>query len=177
MVPAGFTPYFTAIATGAGALIGLLFVAVSLRPETVFGVGATPQGRANAGSAFTSLVNCFFVALVALIPQAGISGVSITLSIISFFATIRLHREVGREHLQLGMLLYSLAVCGVQFVNGMLSLAYQHNTTYVYVAGYLMIGQISGALSRAWSLVEGRHLATAAANADGAAAQGESSAP
>ena len=37
MIPAEFTSYFTAAAAAAGVLIGLLFVAVSLRPETVFG--------------------------------------------------------------------------------------------------------------------------------------------
>jgi hypothetical protein len=164
VVPASFTAYFTAMATAAGALIGLLFVAVSLRSETVFGEAATAQGRANAGSAFTALVNTFFVALVALVPQAGLGDVSITLAIISIFATVRLHREVGREHLQLGMLVYGLAACVVQAVNGVLILSDQKDQTYIYVAAFLMIGQISGALSRAWSLVEGRHIEDAGRN-------------
>jgi hypothetical protein len=71
LIPADFTSYFTAAAAAAGVLIGLLFVAVSLRPETVFGDRAMPAAKAQAGSAFTSLVNSFFVSLVALIPQAA----------------------------------------------------------------------------------------------------------
>ena len=51
MVPAEFTGYFTAAAAAAGVLIGLLFVAVSLRSETVFGDGASAAGRARVGSA------------------------------------------------------------------------------------------------------------------------------
>jgi hypothetical protein len=35
VVPAESTGYFAAAATAAGALIGLLFVAVSLRPDSV----------------------------------------------------------------------------------------------------------------------------------------------
>jgi hypothetical protein len=35
-------------------LIGLLFVAVSLRPESVFGDRAMPAAKAQAGSAFTT---------------------------------------------------------------------------------------------------------------------------
>jgi hypothetical protein len=58
VVPAEFTGYFTAAAAAAGVLIGLLFVAVSLRSETVFGNGASAAGRAQAGSAFISLSNC-----------------------------------------------------------------------------------------------------------------------
>ena len=65
MVPAEFTGYFMAAAAAAGVLIGLLFVAVSLRSETVFGDGASAVGRVQAGSAFISLSNCFFVSLVA----------------------------------------------------------------------------------------------------------------
>ena len=70
MVPAEFTGYFTAAAAAAAVLIGLLFIAVSLRSETVLGDGAPAAGRAQADSASISLSNCFFVSLVALIPQA-----------------------------------------------------------------------------------------------------------
>jgi hypothetical protein len=55
VVSAEFTGYFTAAAAAAGVLIGLLFVAVSLRPDTIFGDAAPAAGRAQAGSAFTSL--------------------------------------------------------------------------------------------------------------------------
>jgi hypothetical protein len=54
-------------------LIGLLFVAVWLRPETVFGDGAPPAGRAQADSAFTCLADSFFVSLVALVPRGRAS--------------------------------------------------------------------------------------------------------
>jgi hypothetical protein len=59
MVPASFYGYFTAAAAAAGVLIGLLFVAVSLRPDTISGDEAPAAGRAQAGSAFTCQVNCF----------------------------------------------------------------------------------------------------------------------
>ena len=39
MVPGDFIGYFAAAGTAAGTLIGLLFVAVSLRPESVLGAG------------------------------------------------------------------------------------------------------------------------------------------
>ena len=72
MVPDAFREHFTATATGAGALIGLLFVSISLRPDTVFGTKAAVHGRALAGSAFTALVNAFFVSLLALMPQSNL---------------------------------------------------------------------------------------------------------
>jgi hypothetical protein len=49
VVPAEFTGYFTAAAAAAGVLIGRLFVAVSFRPETVFGEGRhLPPGASGA---------------------------------------------------------------------------------------------------------------------------------
>jgi hypothetical protein len=55
VVPDDFTGYFAAAATAAGALIGLLFVAASLRPETILGRDAPPAAKAISGSAFTAL--------------------------------------------------------------------------------------------------------------------------
>jgi hypothetical protein len=160
VVPTDFTGYFTATAAAAGVLIGLLFVAVALRPDTIFGANAPAAGRAQAGSAFTALVNCFFVSLVALIPQAGVGGVSVTVAIISILATLRLHREVAKRELQVWMLTASMAIYLFQLGVGLASMLDQTNTTLVFCAAYTIIGQISSALGRAWSLMEGRHLVT-----------------
>jgi hypothetical protein len=158
VVPASFDGYFTAAAAAAGVLIGLLFVAVALRPETVFGEDARAVGKALAGSAFTSLVNCFFVALVALIPQAGVGGVSVALSLISLSATLRLHREVAKQELQLWMLVAGLSIYLFQLGVGLAILFDQTNTGLIDCVAYTMIGQISVALGRSWSLMEGEHL-------------------
>jgi hypothetical protein len=161
VVPASFTAYFTATAAGAGVLIGLLFVAVALRPETIFGEGARASGKALAGSAFTGLVNSFFVSLVALVPLAGVGGVSVTVSIISLSATLRLHREVAKQELQVFMLVASMVIYLFQLGVGLSSIIDPKNTTLVYFAAYIIIGQISVALGRAWALMEGRHLLAA----------------
>src|SRR5579862_9330404 len=54
VVPDTYNGYFTATVTAAGTLIGLLFVANALRPDTVFGPAAPATGRVLAGSAFTA---------------------------------------------------------------------------------------------------------------------------
>jgi hypothetical protein len=54
VIPADFTGYFAAAATAAGALIGLLFVAISLRPESILGDQAAPVGRAMSGSPWST---------------------------------------------------------------------------------------------------------------------------
>jgi hypothetical protein len=46
MVPGAFDAYLGAAATASAALIGLLFVAVSVRDDSIFGPKATPGGEA-----------------------------------------------------------------------------------------------------------------------------------
>jgi len=156
-VPAGFYGYFTASAAAAGVLIGLLFVAVSLRPETIFGADAPAAGRAQAGSAFTGLVNCFFVSMVALIPQAGIGVAAIVVSLTSMLATARLHREVARQELQLMMLVLSMATYLYELAIG-IQIAVTSGTGQISNLAYLQIALFAVALRRAWSLVQGKHL-------------------
>ena len=161
MVPASFYGYFTAAAAAAGVLIGLLFVAVSLRPDAIFGEQASPAGRAQAGSAFTCLINCFFVSLVALIPTTSLGVPCVVLALTSIVATVRLHRELARRELQLWLLVISMATYLYQLVIGILLLV---RTGYGqdFNVAYLQIGFFAIALRRAWSLVQGKHLSPAA---------------
>jgi Kef-type K+ transport system membrane component KefB len=158
VVPADYSGYFTATVAAAGVLIGLLFVAVSLRPDTIFGDGAPPAGLAQAGSAFTCLVDCFFISLVALIPGGGLGVVSVILAVTSIVATLRLHREVARQELQLAMLVLSLATYLYQLVIGIILVLHGSATGQVSSVAYLEIALFSVALRRAWSLVQGKHL-------------------
>jgi hypothetical protein len=160
-VPAEFTAYFTAAAAASGVLIGLLFVAVSLRPETVFGEVASAVGRAHAGSAFTALVNCFFVSMVALIPQAGLGVAAIILAVSSLLNTATLHREVARQELHLTMLVLGVLTYLVELAFGILLIPHEQSISRIENVAYLQIALFSVALSRAWTLVQGKHLPAA----------------
>jgi hypothetical protein len=158
VVPAEFTGYFTAAAAAAGVLIGLLFVAVSLRPETVFGQSAPPGAKAQAGSAFTSLVNSFFVALVALIPQANLGEVAIIMAVLSLISIARLHRPVPRQEIQAVLLALGVGTYLYQVVTGLLLVIDPKDRSQVFTLAYLVIASFAVALFRAWALVQGRHL-------------------
>ena len=148
MVPAEFTGLFTAAAAAAGVLIGLLFVAVSLRPESVFGETASPGGRAKAGSAFTSLVNTFFIALVALIPQANLGEVAVIMAVVSLISIARLHRRVPRQEIQIVLLFLGVGTYVYQLIAGVLLLASPKDRTQVFSMAYLAIASFAVALSR-----------------------------
>jgi hypothetical protein len=156
VVPAEFTGYFAAAATAAGVLIGLLFVAASLRQETVFGEKASGGSQVQAGSAFTSLVNSFFVSLVALIPKASLGEVAIIMALISLWATARLHRQVGGKELHLVLLLLSVGAYLYQFVVGIILTITPADSNQVFTVAYLMIASFGVALTRAWALMQGR---------------------
>ncbi len=75
MVPPEFANFFIASASAGAALVGLLFVAVSIAPEQMVTRRAPVERQAVAGSAFTALINAFFISLVALIPHFNFGSV------------------------------------------------------------------------------------------------------
>ena len=158
MVPEDFTGYFAAAATAAGALIGLLFVAASLRPDTVLGRGAPPAARAIAGSAFTALVNSFFVSLIALIPDTRLGYTATVMALISLWSTLRLHRRLPRHDAHVLQLALALAAYLGQLGVGVVSIFNPGTSGYVEAMAYLLIASFAVALRRAWSLAQGRHL-------------------
>src|SRR6266700_3307128 len=75
VVPPEFANFFIASASAGAALVGLLFVAVSIAPEQMVTRRAPMERQAVAGSAFTALMNAFFISLVALIPHFNVGFV------------------------------------------------------------------------------------------------------
>jgi hypothetical protein len=162
VVPAPFTDYFAATAAAAGVLIGLLFVSVSLRPDSVFGDGAPQAGATLAGSAFTSLVNTFFVSLLALIPKDNLGWGAIVMAAISLYGTGRLNRHGKRDVTQLLLLVLSIVVFLGQAADGAFLLARPHDNNLVYNLAYLVVSTLGVALARAWALLQGKHIRAAA---------------
>lgn len=57
----------------AGALIGLLFVAISVSPEKIAGAKAIAEHQVRAAAAFSVLVDTLVIALIALLPEARLA--------------------------------------------------------------------------------------------------------
>jgi hypothetical protein len=81
-----FTSFFVASAGAGAALVGLLFVAISVNPGRNAGPSAPPERQAVAASAFTALINAFFFSLAALIAADSLGAIAITVSIFSIIA-------------------------------------------------------------------------------------------
>jgi len=100
VVPAELVNFFLGSVQASAALIGLLFVSVAISPTRIFGSSATARRRTAAGSAFTTLVDAFFVSLAALIPKANLGYTATIMAIMRLrvFVSSTLD-ELAPEHL------------------------------------------------------------------------------
>ena len=163
MVPQTFFSFFIA-STGAGAaLIGLLFVAISIAPEHMVAASAPLERQTRATSAFTALFDAFFVSLVALIPTSNVGGVGVAMGAIGLInsagiATQMLRRERGWRALTRGgfLLAASLVLYGMQTWFSIALLRDYRDVGAVFVLAILMIVAYGIGLTRAWELLGAR---------------------
>jgi hypothetical protein len=158
VVPGDFIDYFAAAGTAAGTLIGLLFVAVSLRPESVLGAGAPPAARAVAGSAFIALVNSFFVSLIAVIPHTSLGYTAAIMALLSLWSTLRLHRGLAGPEPAWRQLILGVVTYVGQFGVGVVLAIRPHAGGLVGVVAYVLVASFAVGLTRAWSLMQGEYL-------------------
>lgn len=160
MVPPEFLNFFIA-STGAGAaLVGLLFVAVSLAPEQIVTHRAPVERQAVAGSAFTALINAFFISLVALIPHFNFgtfivtfSSLSLLTSLIQAWSLLRL-RKGWQSFLRRAFLVcLNLSLYGLELRNGVGLITDPTQVGFVYELIFVLLGVIALGLTRAWELL------------------------
>jgi hypothetical protein len=98
-----YTNFFLSSTTVAGALTGLLFVAVSLAPERMLGAQASEQQRSVAATAFTALLDALWISLFGLRPGNGLPRASLVLGLLGAASTLvliaRLYQARSRERL------------------------------------------------------------------------------
>jgi hypothetical protein len=163
MVPAGFHDFFSASAGAGAALVGLLFVAVSIAPERTVMRYAPIERQATAASAFTALVNAFFISLIALLPGPNLGGAAVLMSTLALIQNLSLgwsllrQRQEWRVTLRAAFLvLAGFAIYGLELYQGVRLLANQAAVGYVYTLATLLIGVYGLGLTRAWQLLGAR---------------------
>jgi len=158
MVPTAYDAFLAAIATAGAALIGLLFVAVSVRDDTIFGPTATPGGEALAITAFTGLVNSFVVSVVGLVPKVNIGEPALIMALVGITATVRLDRRLHASR-NVIVLALTLLAYAIQFGYGVLLLIKPHDSNQLINLSFIIFLTLVLSLQRAWSLLKGKHLA------------------
>jgi hypothetical protein len=162
VAPASFHDFFSASATTAGALIGLLFVAISVSPGKITGDTARAEHQVTAGAAFTALVNTLVFSLAALLPGSSLSVTAIALAAAGLASTVALSILLVREHQerirpgQVILLITPLVLYGLQLANGVALGGSPRDAGPVSSEGGLSIVFFVYAIARAWQLVGAR---------------------
>jgi hypothetical protein len=159
VVPTSYYDFFEACATVAGALIGLLFVAISVSPGKITGDHASVEHQVRAGAAFSALINSLIIALVALLPAEHLGVPVVSLSAVGVSSTIGLailfyrKRPAKIRPSQLLLLAVPVFLYGLELINGIALQRSPHNLGDIGNQGGLAIGFFVFAIARAWELV------------------------
>ena len=152
-----YTGFFSGTATVAGALVGLLFVALSVSPDRLRNVTGSVEHQAMAATAFTALVNALFVSLIGLQPGGGLNYGAVILGGLGLTSScglaVRLWRARGTETLSRRwpyLLGFIIAVYAAQLSTGFAasSASAQADLSVIFV--YIMFGT---GISRSWELL------------------------
>jgi hypothetical protein len=157
-----FHDFFTAASAVVGALIGLLFVAISVSQDRLTEQGGTQSHRIRASAALTVFTNALTVSLFALIPgihlgwpaviTAGLGEVFVGASLLSLY---RVHREQPRGYRESLFLGGFAIVFAVQLVYGIKLTGDPENVGDVRALAILVVVCALGGIARSWELIGG----------------------
>ena len=160
-LPPAFTNFYTASTQVSAALIGLLFVSVSVGTESVFGAGAPLRRRLNAYGAFTALVNAFFLSFTSILPDPRIGVYAVILGAFALSDTyvnlMIVVRSRGERHTwAIVTTLLSALLYGAEVLLGALLLSHPGNDPGLLDnLNSLILAAYAFGLARAWTLLGG----------------------
>ena len=163
MVPDGLRDFFVASASVAGALIGLLFVAVTVASERLARAEKGGQlYRIRASAALTAFTNALVVSLLALVPEktigptavavAGAGLMFVTASLLSLIRLRQIHWRTLRDALFMVGLIITFVV---QLIQGIQVIVHPDDSGAVNTIVLLVVICFLIGIDRAWELVGG----------------------
>jgi len=152
-----YTNFFLSSTTVAGALTGLLFVAVSLAPERVTGAQASEQQRTVATTAFTALLDAMWISLFGLRPGNELPRASLVLGLLGAASTValavRLYRARSRERLSRRwpfLMAFIVGLYGVQVITAFTASSAAQAPS---AAATLVLVMFGVGIARSWELL------------------------
>jgi hypothetical protein len=154
---------FVATAGAAGALTGLLFVALSIAPLRGPSAQHPVIRQVRVAAALLAFVNALAVSLYSLVPGTSPGYPATVMGVIGTLFTAAAIRSIVTSHAgrrqqwhQLGLVILLLLIFGTELVGGLALLANASATTPVSVISYAMVSSLMVGVARAWELVGDR---------------------
>jgi len=163
VVPDNLHDFFVASGGVAGALIGLLFVAISVASGRLARAEAAAQiHRIRASAALTAFLNALVVSLFSLIPVHKIGPTSVAVAIAglvfvvaALLSLVRQH-QLNRDTIRDGVFLAGLVIVFVvQLVQGSYVTAQPGDTGAVENIAILVVVCFIIGIQRSWELIGG----------------------
>jgi hypothetical protein len=166
VTPADLHGFFAAAAGVAGALIGLLFVAITIAQEQLRAQDAAQAHRVRAAAALTAFTNALTVSLFALLPGEKVGWAALSVALVGLFsiaaallALMRIRQSKPGE-LRDALFLLGLAITfGLQLGFGLRVGLHPRDTGSVQTIAVLVIVCFLIGIVRSWELVGGPHFA------------------
>ena len=163
MVPENIHDFFLTTGSVTGALIGLLFVAISVSAERLSQETASAQlHRIRAQAALTAFTNALTISLFSLIPGHKIGYTAVFVSLVGIsFVTASLLSLVRLQQTQWGTVRDALFLVGlivtfvIQLAEGVLLVVHQNDPGSVESIGILVIVCCLIGVARSWELIGG----------------------
>jgi hypothetical protein len=164
VIPAEYTVFFATMAAVGATLFGLIFVAISIAPETVTTSTTSIDRQVRATAAYIALLNPLMVSLFALVPYQWVGIAAQVLSWIGILNTlamvVTLYKSWDRMDdkvrsiifLAISLIIYSFEVFVAIEITGPVIKSY-----WLSILADLLIFITLFGIVRAWELIGIRH--------------------
>lgn len=161
MNPQSTNEFFLASAGVAGALIGLLFVAISVSQDRLTKSGKAQIHQLRAAAALSAFTNALVVSLFALIPDNKLGWSALSMGIIGWLFVLASLLVLVRGKIRwrdAGHLVFLLGLAAtftVQVIAGISSAAHPDSPSTQSTIAIIVIVCFLIGISRAWDLIGG----------------------
>jgi hypothetical protein len=163
VVVGGSRDFLAAVAASAGALTGLLFVALSVAPRQSATLKTPVVRQVRASAALIAFTNALAVSLYGLVPGTNVGYPAAALGVIgilfsaagtkSILSSLRTFRQWLP---QISLITLLFLIFGVELISGIVAIAKPHSATPLHLIGYALVTSLIVGVSRAWELVGDR---------------------